>query len=140
MLGSVMTVVENHSGAGGIQYSFTPKWTYWEDLLISCKTTWCRAIKNRAFSVFKVTYNTLKPPKFFWKKILLRLWYQYQSLGSPGNNFLEVTAIFWSCRSFAASHWGQSQNMKFVLIFGRQHSARSADSIRLNIVATISFC
>ena len=25
MQGSVMTVVENHSGAGGIQYIFTPK-------------------------------------------------------------------------------------------------------------------
>ena len=69
---SVMTVVENHSGAGGIQYIFTPKWTYWEDLLISCKTTWCRAIKNRAFSVFKVTFHTLKPPKFFWKKNSLK--------------------------------------------------------------------
>ena len=58
---------------------------------------------------------------------------------SPGNNFLEVTAIFWSCHSFAGSHWGWSQNMKFVLIFCRQHSALSADSIRLNIVAAISF-
>ena len=67
-----MTVVENDSGAGGIQYIFTPKWTYWEDLLISCKTTWCRAIKNRAFSVFKVTFHTLKPPKFFWKKNSLK--------------------------------------------------------------------
>ena len=46
---SVMTVVENHSGAGGIQYIFTPKWTYWEDMLISCKTTWCRVIKNKAY-------------------------------------------------------------------------------------------
>ena len=72
MLGSVMTVVENHSGAGGIQYIFTLKWTYWEDLLISCKTTWCRAIKNRAFSVFKVTFHTLKPSKFFWKKNSLK--------------------------------------------------------------------
>ena len=68
----MMMVVENRSGTGGIQYIFTPKWTYWEDLLISCKTTWCRAIKNRAFSVFKVTFHTLKPPKFFWKKNSLK--------------------------------------------------------------------
>ena len=67
-----MTVVENHSGAGGIQYIFTPKWTCWEDLLIYRKTTWCRAIKNRAFSDFKVTFHTLKPPKFFWKRNSLK--------------------------------------------------------------------
>ena len=60
-------------------------------------------------------------------------------MASPGNKFLEVTAIFWSCCSFPASHWGRSQNMKFVLIFGRQHSAISAESIRLSIVTTISF-
>ena len=54
---SVMTVVENHSGSGGIQYSFTPKWTYLEDLFISCKTTWCRAIKNKAY-FYQINFNT----------------------------------------------------------------------------------
>ena len=46
---SVMAVVENHRESGGIQYIFRPKWTSWEDFLISCKTTWVRAIKNRAY-------------------------------------------------------------------------------------------
>ena len=52
--GSVMTVVVFHSEAGENQYIFTPKWTYWKDLFVYCKTTWGSAIKDKAFSDFKV--------------------------------------------------------------------------------------
>ena len=48
LLASVMTVVENHRESSGIHYIFRPQWTYWEDFLISCKTTCVRAVKNRA--------------------------------------------------------------------------------------------
>ena len=48
---SVMMIVEFHSEANEIQLLFASKST---DFLVSCKTTWVRAIKNWAFSVFKV--------------------------------------------------------------------------------------
>ena len=44
----VLTVEEFHSEAGEIQYLFAPKCTPSKDFLIHCKTTWGRAIKNRA--------------------------------------------------------------------------------------------
>ena len=45
---SVVTVVEFHSKAGGIQ--FTSKWTSSKDFLTSCKTVWLSAIKNWALN------------------------------------------------------------------------------------------
>ena len=67
-ISSVMTVVENHRDSGGIQYIFRPQWTYWGDFSISCNTTCVRAVKNRAFSVFKVIVYGQKTLEFFFEK------------------------------------------------------------------------
>ena len=40
-----------------------------EDFSISCKTTWVRAFKNRAFSVFKVNFSAKNHQNFSKKKV-----------------------------------------------------------------------
>ena len=52
----VTTVVEIYRKAGEIQYTFTPKWNYWKDFFVPCKTTWCSAIKNKTLSDSEVNF------------------------------------------------------------------------------------
>ena len=52
---SVVTAMEFHIEAGEIQYVFAPQWTLSKDFLIYCKTTWGRAIKNRA-QLYKISF------------------------------------------------------------------------------------
>ena len=52
---SLITVVEFYSVAYEIQYIFVSKWASSKDFLICCKTTWGRAIENRA-EFFKLSF------------------------------------------------------------------------------------
>ena len=62
---SLITVVEIHREAVEIQYIFETKWTYWKDLFVCCKTTWCSAIKKGIFRFLEAKYNSIfLKPKF----------------------------------------------------------------------------
>ena len=68
----MVTGVKFHRLSGGNQKIFTHKWSYWEGFVIPCHTTWLRATKNTAFSVFKANFHALKPLKLFWKWFSLK--------------------------------------------------------------------